>query len=170
WLRHQQDREASGEDGNSVEVGLTGEDGFPRRGRLDFIDNALDPATGTIRARAVLSNPDGRLTPGLSARVRLPGNSARDALLIHDQAVLTDQDRKYVWVVGEGNVAMRKDIVPGEAVDGLREVRSGLAAGDRVLVNGVRKIFFPGQPVAPREVPMDAPGTPAASAPDASAA
>jgi multidrug efflux system membrane fusion protein len=92
--------------------------------------------------------------------VRLIGSAPREALLIHDQAVLTDQDRKYVWVVGQGNIAQRKDVVLGKSVDGLRVVEEGLAAGDKVLVNGVRKIFFPGQSLAPREVPMDAPGTP----------
>lgn len=171
YLKYQQmaregSRESSRDAANPVEVALSNEAGFTHRGTMDFVDNALNPQTGTIRGRAVLANPHGEFTPGLFARVRLLGHAPREALLIHDQAVMTDQDRKYVWVVGEGNSAVRKDIVPGESVDGLRVVESGLAAGDRVIVNGVRKIFFPGQPVAPREVPMDAPGTPA---PDAAA-
>ena len=166
YLRYQQmardgSRESSRDAANPVEVALANETQFTHRGTMDFVDNTMNPQTGTIRGRAVLPNADGALTPGLFARVRLLGAAPREAMLIHDQAVLTDQDRKYVWVVGEGNKAMRKDIVLGEAIDGLRVVESGLAAGDKVIVNGTRKIFFPGQGVAPRDVPMDAPATPA---------
>jgi multidrug efflux system membrane fusion protein len=147
-----------------VEVGLTGDLGFPFLGELDFIDNQVDPATGTIRSRAVLPNPDGRLTPGLFARVRLFGSHEYDAMLIHDMAVLTDQDRKYVYVVGANNLAERRDVQLGDLVDGLRVVTGGLEADDRVVVNGVRKIFFPGMPLAPEAVPMSDPlaaGSPA---------
>lgn len=150
---------------NPVLVGLANEDGFPHRGEMDFVDNAVNPETGTIRGRAIVPNPDGVFTPGLFARLRLLGDSETDALLIHEQAVLTDQDRRYVYVLGEGNLAMRKDVTLGARVEGLAVVRSGLAAGDKVIVNGVRKIFFPGQPVNPREVPMDDPDQPAQSAP-----
>lgn len=165
YLRYQQlardgARPSSRDAANPVLVGLSNEEGYPHQGRMDFVDNALDPATGTIRGRAVVPNPDGVLTPGLFARVRLLGASQTDALLIHEQALLTDQDRRYVYVLGEGDVALRKDVVLGPAVDGLRVVREGLAPGDRVIVNGVRKIFFPGQPVRPREVTMDAPDAP----------
>lgn len=140
-----------------VEVGLSSDAGYPYRGEIVFVDNALNPATGTIRARALLANPNGVFTPGLFARVRLLGATRDDALLIHDQAVLTDQDRRYVYVIGEGNVALRRDLVLGPTIDGLRVVESGLAAGDRVVVNGTRKIFFPGQPVSPVAVPMEQP-------------
>lgn len=143
-----------------VRVGLSTETGFPHEGALVFVDNALDPATGTIRARARLANPDGLLAPGLFARVRLMGGAAAPALLVHPQAIQTDQDRKYVYVVGEGSRAERRDVVLGPEVDGLRVVESGLAPGDRVVVNGVRRIFFPGMALAPREVPMDRPDTP----------
>lgn len=146
-------------DGNPVRVGLTNEEGFPHAGVLDFVNNQLDPATGTIVVRAVLSNAERRFTPGLFARVQLIGSAVHPALLIHDQAVLTDQDRKYVYVVGEGSVATRKDVVLGSAVDGLRIVESGLAASDQVVVNGMKKIFFPGAPLKPVEVPMTAPNT-----------
>lgn len=146
-------------DGSPVRIGLADEQGFPHQGVLDFIDNQLDPASGTIRARARLANPERRFTPGLFARVQLTGGAERQALLIHDQAVLTDQDRKYVYVVGEGNTALRKDVVLGGSVDGLRIVESGLAAGDRVVVNGMKKIFFPGAPLQPVSVPMEAPNT-----------
>jgi multidrug efflux system membrane fusion protein len=143
-----------------VLVGLANEDGFPHEGTVDFIDNALNPATGTIRARAVVPNPDNRFTPGLFARVRLLGETLPEALLIHEQAVLTDQDRRYVYILGEKNAAERRDVTLGAPVEGLRIVESGLKAGDKVIVNGMRKIFFPGQPVNPHDVPMDQPNLP----------
>jgi len=169
YLRYQQLdraglRPSSRDNPNPVLVGLADEEGFPHRGAMDFVDNAVDPDTGTIRGRAIVPNPDGILTPGLFVRVRLLGTSEKDALLIHEQAVLTDQDRRYVYVLGEGNVAVRKDVTLGARVEGLRIVTSGLASGDRVIVNGVRKIFFPGQPVTPRAVPMDQPDQPAPGA------
>jgi multidrug efflux system membrane fusion protein len=153
-------RESSRETATPVKVALANEEGFPHEGKLDFLDNALDPATGTIRARAVVPNPDGLLTPGLFARVRLEGESREDALLINQQAVLTDQDRRYVYVVGEKNAAERRDVKLGAQVEGLVIVESGLKPGDRVIINGMRKIFFPGQPVNPHDVPMDKPNTP----------
>lgn len=153
-----------------VVVGLANEDGFPHEGEVDFIDNALNPETGTIRARAVVPNPDGRFTPGLFARVRLLGETVPDALLIHEQAVLTDQDRRYVYVVGEGNASERRDVTLGAPVEGLRIVESGLKAGDRVIVNGMRKIFYPGQPVNPHTVPMDQPNLPTPAPEQAQAA
>lgn len=145
-----------------VRVGLADESGYPHEGIVDFVDNQIDPATGTIRARAVLPNPDRRFTPGLFARVQLEGGARAQALLIDDKAVLTDQDRKYVYVLGKGNQAMRKDVVLGRSVPGsspgqaLRVVESGLTAQDTVIVNGVQKVFFPGMPVVPKKVAMEA--------------
>jgi multidrug efflux system membrane fusion protein len=152
-------RQSSRDSANPVRVALANETGFPHEGKVVFVDNALDPGTGTIRARAELANPDGAFTPGLFARVRLLGSGEHEALLIHPQAVLNDQDRKFVYIVGKGDAAIRKDIVLGPEIDGLVTVESGLAAGDRVVVNGMRKIFFPGAPLAPVNVPMDAPNT-----------
>lgn len=140
-----------------VEVGLSSDDGFPHRGEIVFIDNSLNPATGTILARARLDNGKGVFTPGLFARVRLLGATRDSALLIHEQALLTDQDRRYVYVIGEGQTAQRRDLQLGPMIDGLRVVEQGLSASDQVVVNGTRKIFFPGQPVAPVPVPMDDP-------------
>jgi len=170
YLRYQElartgNRESSREVRNPVLVGLANEEGFPHKGEMDFVDNALNPATGSIRARAVLPNPDGVFTPGLFARVRLLGGSQTNALLIHEQAVLTDQDRRYVYILGKGNSAERRDVKLGSHIDALRVVESGLAPGDKVIVNGMRKIFFPGQPVKPRDVPMDDPNRPAPPAP-----
>ena len=165
YLRYQElarngTRGSSRDTRNPVLVGLANEDGFPHQGEMDFLDNALDPATGTIRARAVLPNPDGVFTPGLFARVRLLGASQDNALLIHEQAVLTDQDRRYVYVLGANNSAERRDVMLGPHVESLRVVQSGLKPGDKVIVNGMRKVFFPGQPVNPRDVPMDQPNLP----------
>ena len=165
YLRYQEaaragDRESSRDVRNPVLVGLSDEDGFPHKGEMDFVDNALDPTTGTIRARAVVPNPDGIFTPGLFARVRLLGESQKDALLINEQAVLTDQDRRYVYIVGDKNGAERRDVKLGPRVEGLLVVDSGLKAGDKVIINGMRKIFFPGQPVNPHPVPMDQPDLP----------
>lgn len=156
FLRHQAlARDGARRDsGNAVRIGLADETGHPHAGTVDFLDNQVDPTTGTVRARAVLPNPDRRFTPGLFARVQLEGAAQHEAMLIDDKAVLTDQDRKYVYVLGEGNTAQRRDIVPGPIVDGLRVVSSGLERGDRIIVNGVQKVFMPGMPVSPQEVAM----------------
>lgn len=146
-----------------VRVGLAGETGYPHKGELDFVDNRVDPATGTLRARAVLPNPDRALTPGLFARVQLLAGKPFPAMLIDEKAVLTDQDRKYVYVVGEDGTAQRRDVRLGRTVEGLRVVESGLADGDRVIVHGVQKVFFPGMPVQARPIAMgDPPPAPAA--------
>ena len=142
---------------NPVRVGLANETGYPHQGAVDFVDNQVDPRTGTIRARAVLRNPDRLFTPGLFARVQLEGSGEFKAMLIDDKAVLTDQDRKYVYVLGPKNAAVRKDIVLGRSIDGLRVVESGLTPADKVIVHGVQKVFFPGMPVAPKEIAMGAP-------------
>jgi membrane fusion protein, multidrug efflux system len=141
---------------NPVRVALADEQGFPHAGHIDFVDNQLNPSTGTIRARVVLPNPDHTLTPGLFARIQLQSAAPSQALLIDDKAVLTDQDRKYVYVVGPGNTAQRKDIVLGSTTDGLRIVKSGLTPEDRVIVGGFQLIFFPGAPVAPKTTEMEA--------------
>jgi multidrug efflux system membrane fusion protein len=141
---------------NPVRVGLANEQGFPHEGTVDFVDNQVDPATGTIRARAVLPNPDRSLTPGLFARVQVQGSGEFEARLIDDKAVLTDQDRKYVYVLGPDNTAVRKDVQLGRMIDGLRVVESGLGAKDKVIVHGVQKVFMPGMPVSPKTIAMGA--------------
>jgi multidrug efflux system membrane fusion protein len=142
---------------HAVLVGLANGSGFPHRGTMDFVDNALDTGTGTIRARAVVPNPDDQLAPGLSARVRVLDDQARDVLLVHEQAILTDQDHRYVYVVTASNSAERRDLQLGLQVDSLRVVESGLAAGDRIIVSGGRKVLASGQPVSPHEVRMEEP-------------
>lgn len=144
-----------------VQVGLVSEDGFPHEGVVDFLDNQVDRGTGTIRARALLDNADRRFTPGLFARVRLLGSGQFKAMLVDDKAVLTDQDRKYVYVVDEKGMAQRRDVQLGRSADGLRIVQKGLKPGDRVIVDGVQKVFFPGMPVDAKAVKMGAPSAPA---------
>lgn len=162
-------RPSSREASNPVMVALADESDYPHAGHMDFVDNAIDPATGTIVGRAVIPNPDGDLTPGMFVRVKLLGSGEYEALLIHERAIMTDQDRRYVYVVGEGGTALRKDVVLGARIEGLRVVQSGLAAGDLVVVNGTQKIFFPGMPLQTTLVPMDDPerAPPAAAAPAA---
>lgn len=139
-----------------VEIGLTGEDGYPHQGKVDFLDNQLTPSTGTIRMRALLDNAQRQFTPGLFARVRLPGSAEFKATLIDDKAVLTDQDRKYVYIVDKEGKAQRRDITPGRLADGLRIVRLGLNPGDKVIVEGLQKVFMPGMPVNAKTVAMTA--------------
>lgn len=144
-----------------VQVALVDETGFPHTGSVDFLDNQVDRSTGTIRARALLDNADRRFTPGLFARVRLLGSGEFKAALVDDKAVLTDQDRKYVYVVDKEGKAQRRDVQLGRTIDGLRIVEKGLSAGDRVIVSGVQKVFFPGMPVDAKAVAMGAVETPA---------
>ena len=139
---------------NPVRVGLADDPGHPYRGEVDFLDNRVDPATGTIRLRAVLPNPDGVFTPGLFARVQLQGGDERAAILIDDEAVLTDQDRKYVYVLDAQDRALRKDVVLGGVSEGLRIVSSGLSPQDKIIVGGVQKVFMSGMPVKPKFVAM----------------
>lgn len=139
---------------NPVRVGLASSSDYPFEGYMDFVDNSVDPSTGTIQGRALIDNPDGFLIPGLFARVRLLGSSEHEALLIRESSIMTDQTRKYVYVVDSENRAVRRDIEIGREIDGLRIVRSGLEAGDKIVVNGVRKVFFSGAPVQPNLVPM----------------
>jgi multidrug efflux system membrane fusion protein len=148
---------------NAVRVGLANETGFPHSGTVNFIDNQIDPATGTINARATVPNPDGVFMHGLYARVQLEGRAQFNAMLIDDKTVLTDQDRKYVYVLGPENEAMRKDVTLGGLYEGLRVVQSGLDANDRVIVAGLQKIFAPGTLVKPNLIAMGGPPVPAAT-------
>jgi membrane fusion protein, multidrug efflux system len=131
-----------------VHLGLANEEGYPHEGRLDFVDNQIDPNTGTIRTRAVFSNKSRALTPGLFARVQLVGDHKRKALLVRDAAIGTDQDRKFVLVVGPGDSLVYRPVVTGRLVDGLRIIDSGLQPNEKVVVNGLMRVR-PGMKVAP---------------------
>ena len=117
---------------------------------MDFVDNVIDRTTGTIRGRAQFANGDGLFTPGMFARVQVPGSAPYEALLVPDAAIGTEQARKYVLVVAADEVARQRYVTLGEIVDGLRVVKSGLAPDDRVIVNGLMRAR-PGSKVAAQE-------------------
>jgi RND family efflux transporter MFP subunit len=120
-----------------VALKLIDEKDFVHRGYLDFVDNVIDRASGTIRGRAVFSNPEGVFTPGMFARIRVPGSPTYAALLVPDAAISSEQARKYVLVVDKDNVARQRYVTLGQVVDDLRVIKSGLSADDRVIVNGL---------------------------------
>ena len=138
-----------------VKVGLANEDGFPHSGKLEFVDNRLDSQSGSVRMRATLANADRQLAPGLFARVQIAGGEPRPQILINDRAVNTDQDRKFVFVVGKDNKAEYRAVKLGPTIDGLRIVREGLKPGEKIVVNGLQRVR-PGAPIAPQVVPMTA--------------
>jgi multidrug efflux system membrane fusion protein len=147
---------------NPVQIGLANEEGFPHAGAVDFVDNQLNPQTGTIRARAVLQNKNGQFTPGLFARVQLLVSGEYSAILIEDRAVNTDQNQKYVLLLGANNQIEYRKVKLGRVIEGLRMVREGLKPGDVIVVNGAQRVH-PGVTVAPQRVTMGATGTDSAA-------
>ncbi len=141
-----------------VLMGLSDEPGFPHKGQLDFIDNRLNPATATIRARAVFDNAAGRFTPGLSARLQLGGTGSYDATLVPERAIGTDQTRKIVLAVGPNNIVTPKEVKLGALFDGMRVVR-GIEPGENIIVDGLQRAF-PGAPVTPQVLKVDDKGMP----------
>ncbi len=121
-----------------VDIGLANETGYPTRGTLDFVDNQVNPATGTMQARAVFANDDRHLSPGLFVRVRLPVGDPKASLLVNERAIGTDQGNKYVLVVNGENVVEYKPVELGPLEDGMRVVH-GIAAGDQVVVDGLQR-------------------------------
>lgn len=141
---------ASRNTGVPVTLKLIDEKDYDHKGRMDFVDNVIDTSTGTIRGRAVVPNPNGVFTPGMFARVRVPASSPYQALLVPDVAIGTEQVRKYVLVIDQSNTAQQKYVTLGQLVGGLRVIKEGIAANDRVVVNGMARVR-PGQKVAPQE-------------------
>lgn len=137
-----------------IRMALASDEGFPREGRLDFLDNQLDSQTGTIRGRAVFSNPKGELTPGLFVRLRQSGGGKYHGLLIQDRAVGTDLGKKFVYVVGVDDTIEYRTVTLGPLIDGLRVVRTGIKPGDRIVINGLQRVR-PGAKVAPQMVAME---------------
>jgi RND family efflux transporter MFP subunit len=150
------ERESSRTAANPVWVGLADEQGHPHEGHMVFLDNELDPNTGTIHARGLFANQDRRFTPGMFARVKLIGSAEYSALLINDSAVGTDQSVKFVLRVGADNKVEYTPVKLGPVVDGLRVVREGLKVGDTILVKGLQQVR-PGMPVTPQLVAMGEP-------------
>jgi RND family efflux transporter MFP subunit len=132
-------RPSSREIPNPVQVSLTGEAKPSHEGKMDFVDNRLDVSTGTLRSRAVIPNKDLSILPGQFGRVRLIGSAPYEALLIPDVAIATDQTRKIVFVVKDDDTVEARPVVLGPLDEGLRVVREGLKAEDRVIVDGIQR-------------------------------
>jgi RND family efflux transporter MFP subunit len=134
---------------NPVEIRLQDETTYRWKGWMDFVDNAVDPGSGAIRGRAVVDNPDGLLTPGMFGHMRLLGSGPYQAILVPDQAVVTDQTRQAVFVVAPDGMVSERMVEVGPIAQGLRVIRSGLSVGDRVIVEGTQRAR-PGQKVTAR--------------------
>jgi RND family efflux transporter MFP subunit len=138
-------------------VGLADEQGFPRKGTLDFVDNQVNPTTGAAQARVVLANHDEAIKPGMFARVRLSVDSPHKALLVPDEAIRSDLGRKVLYVVDDENKVVSRRVVVGGLHDGLRAIEQGLRPDDRVIVDGSKKVR-PGMTVRPVKADLPAPG------------
>lgn len=143
--------DVSGREGSAkVSLRLIDEPDYRHEGRMDFVDNVIDRGSGTIRGRAVFANPNGAFTPGMFGRIRVPGSAPYTALLVPDAVIGTEQARKFVLVVDDGNVVRQKYVTLGELTGDLRVIKTGLGPGDRVVVNGLMRAHA-GQKVRPQE-------------------
>jgi RND family efflux transporter MFP subunit len=156
--------EVAGLGGTAVRLKLLDETDFSHPGRMDFVDNVIDRASGTIRGRAQLSNADGLFTPGMFARVQVPASAPYQALMLPDAAIATEQARKFVYVIDQDNVARLRYVTLGQVVDDLRVIKDGLADGDRVVINGLMRVRQ-GQKVTPEEQPASPQASVPAAAP-----
>ncbi|MBI1276151.1 efflux RND transporter periplasmic adaptor subunit [bacterium] len=147
-LAHSGDRPSSRENANPVYVALADEKIFSHEGHMDFVDNQISRGTGTMRGRAVLPNPDGLLAPGMFGRVRLQGSGEYETLLVPEDVVMTDQSRKYVFVVDEKNMVKPVNVVLGPMSDGLRVIKEGLTGNERIIIRGMQRAHE-GAPVTP---------------------
>jgi RND family efflux transporter MFP subunit len=130
---------------------LSNETGFRHKGHVESFDNRLNESTGSIVLRAEFPNKEGILTPGLFARIRLPMTAKYPALLIDEKSILTDQANKYVLGVDDKNITVYRPVVIGPSIDGKRIIRSGIKAGEKIIINGMARLPMPGMPVAPVE-------------------
>ena len=174
FLKASRQRQAGDSAGQVTEIRLQDEAAYNWKGRLDFTDNGINQNSGTIRARAVVPNPDYFLAPGMFGNMRLADGGTTNALLVPDAAIRTDQARKIVLVVGKDNLVEAKPVETGPLVGGLRVVRSGITKADKVIVQGVQ-FAMPGSKVNPRVTQVKAtdgaqPKAPPSSAPSASQA
>jgi RND family efflux transporter MFP subunit len=136
-----------------VLLGLANEDGFPHQGTVDFVDNQVNPKTGTLRLRGVFPNKDEALSPGYFARVRVPIGFRHQALLVSERALDNDQGQKILYVVNEKSEVISRAVRLGALHDGLREITDGLKSGEKVVVNGLQQVR-PGMKVEPKLVEM----------------
>ncbi|MCY4752966.1 efflux RND transporter periplasmic adaptor subunit [Pelomonas aquatica] len=167
YMRAAREGKTVARDAVAVQMGLSNEDGYPHTGRLDFVDNHLNPATASIRVRAVFDNKGGQFTPGLYARIKLGGSASYNGVVVPDRAITTDQTRKIVLVVGPNNIVQPRPVTPGALVDGMRVV-GGVKAGELVIVDGLLRAF-PGAPVTPQVLKVDNLGMPIPGAPPGAA-
>jgi len=142
------ERRTSRETANPVRIRLLDEPSFTHIGKMDFVDNRVDTATGTITGRALVANPGGFLTPGQFGRLQLLGSGEFDALLVPDSAILSDQSQRFVWALGKDDVPEQRVVEPGNLERGLRIVRAGLTRDDRIVINGMQRVR-PGARVTP---------------------
>ena len=140
-----------------VEIRLQDETGYTWKGHVDFTDNGISAQSGTIRARAVVANPEYFLTPGMFGNMRLTDGSPSQALLVPDAAVRTDQARKVVYVVGKDGTVAAREVSPGPRIGSLRSIRAGLSADDKVVIQGLQMVQ-PGAKVTARVARIDPPG------------
>lgn len=154
YLRYNAKARKAAANGLPVRIALANEEGYPSAGTVYFVDNQVNSTTGTIRMRARVDNAQRKFTPGLFARVELANVDEVQAVLIDEKAVLTDQDRKYVYVLAADSTAQRKDVQLGRSAEGLRIITSGLSAGDKVIIGGLQRIYASGTPVEASEIPM----------------
>lgn len=153
-----------------VFMGVAGESGFPHEGVVDFVDNQIDPNTGTVRARGVFPNPGAFLQPGMFARVRVPGSGRYQALLIPDEAIAADQNRRIVMTINADDIVEPHPVKLGALFGELRAIESGIGPDDRVIVKGLQRAR-PGTKVSPTQEPipagelqLTAPGSPTTQA------
>jgi RND family efflux transporter MFP subunit len=132
-----------------VEVTLADDESAPLWGKINFLDNRVDAGTGTLQARAVLDNPKGMLSPGLFVRLRIPIGKPRKALLIHEEALQTDQDKRFVWVLDEQDTAIHRQVKIGWQTEDRRVILDGLKMSDRIIVKGVQRVRR-NKPVSPQ--------------------
>ena len=156
--------EVAGLGGTPVRIKLLDETEFSHPGRVDFVDNVIDRASGTIRGRAQFSNADGLFTPGMFARVQVSASAPYQALMLPDAAIATEQARKFVYVIDQDNIARLRYVTLGQAVDDLRVIKDGLTDGDRVVINGLMRVRQ-GQKVTPEEQPVSPQASVPAAAP-----
>jgi RND family efflux transporter MFP subunit len=136
---------------NPVDIQLADESGYRWHGKMEFVDNAIDPGSGTIRAHAVVANPDGFLVPGMFGRARLLGSGSYKAMLVPDEAIVTDQTRRFVYVVGRDGKTVQRIVETGPLVEGLRVIREGVAPTDKVVIDGLVRLR-PGMAVTAKTV------------------
>jgi RND family efflux transporter MFP subunit len=158
-IKHGSDTGRDDGESFSVEMGLAIDQGYPKRGYIDFLDNRVNPATGTIRVRGVFDNPEFQpqrreMTPGMFARVRVPLSEPHPALLVAERAIGTDQGRKFVYLVNEKNEVVDRTVTLGAVHERLRVITDGLKAGELVIIDGLQRVR-PGSEVAPKPARMD---------------